>query len=86
MKLYIVEYCCNEHGDSYNSPHPIYYSLDEYKANDFFKKTIEEVIEDFNECIDIVTNTDNEFEYNFENYNYKYILTNIDLDKKLYYR
>ena len=38
MKLYIVKYCANEFDDlGYESPYPIYYSLNEKKARDFFE-------------------------------------------------
>ena len=43
MKLYIVKYCANEFDDlGYDSPYPIYYSLDQKKARDFFEEKREE--------------------------------------------
>ena len=96
MKIYIVKYCANECDDfSYESPHPIFYSLDEHKARDFFEEKREQEIEIFNDymshhpelqnneyyCIEI--NTNNEFEYHFGKWFYKYILCENELDKDL---
>lgn len=98
MKLYIVKYCANEFDDlGYDSPYPIYYSLDQKKARDFFEEKREAEIEWFNEymskhpelqnnegyCIEL--NSDNEFEYNFGKWFYKYVLTeaNFEVDLRL---
>ena len=95
MKLYIVKYCANEFDDlGYDSPYPIYYSLDQNKARNFFEEKREAEIEWFNEymskhpelqnnedyCIEI--NKNNEFEYNFGKWFYKYVLdeANFDID------
>ena len=40
MKLYIVKYCANECGDlGYDSPYPIYYSLNRYNAYGYFSSS-----------------------------------------------
>lgn len=96
MKLYIVKYCANECDDlGYDSPYPIYYSLDQKKARDFFEEKREAEIEWFNEymskhpelqnnedyCIEL--NSDNEFEYYFGKWSYKYVLTEACLEVDL---
>jgi hypothetical protein len=45
MKLYRVKYCANECDDlEYESPYPIFYSLNENKARNFFEmKRVEEI-------------------------------------------
>ena len=53
MKLYVVKYCANEFDDlGYDSPYPIYYSLDEHKARNFFEEKREQEIENFNDYMD----------------------------------
>lgn len=96
MKLYIVKYCANKFDDlGYDSPYPIYYSLDEKKARNFFEEKREEEIEWFNEYMNkhpefqnnedycIETNKNNEFEYNFGKWFYKYVLDEVYLDVDL---
>jgi len=98
MKLYIVKYCANEFDDiGYDSPYPIYYSLDEHKARNFFEDKREEEIKIFNDhmshypelqnnedyCIE--TNTNNKFEYNFGKRFYQYIFCEDELDVDLRY-
>ena len=96
MKLYIVKYCANEFDDlGYDSPYPIYYSLDQKKARDFFEEKREAEIEWFNEYMSkhpelqnnedycIETNTNDEFEYTFGKWYYKYILTEAYLEVDL---
>ena len=54
MKLYIVKYCANEFDDlGYESPYPIYYSLDEHNARNFFEERREQEIKSFNDYIDL---------------------------------
>ena len=97
-KLYIVKYSANEFDDlGYDSPYPIYYSLDEKKAREFFEKNREQEIEIFNEYMEkhpefqnnedycIEKNTDNEFEYNFGKWFYRYIFCESEFDKDLRY-
>jgi hypothetical protein len=99
MKLYVVKYCANEFDDlGYDSPYPIYYSLDEHKARNFFEEKREQEIENFNDYMNrhpelqnnedycIETNTNDEFEYNFGKWFYKYMFEETEFDVDLRYR
>ena len=96
MKLYIVKYCANEFDDlGYDSPYPIYYSLDQKKAREFFEDKREKCIESFNDWIknhpelehdedyQIKENTNNNFEYYMGNWFYEYVYEEQELDKDL---
>ena len=85
MNLYIVKYCANECDDlGYDSPYPIYYSLNENKARNFFEMKRVEAIDNFNEFINkhpqyqnnedycIEKNSTNELEYNMGKWFYRY--------------
>lgn len=98
MKLYIVKYCANESDDlGYDSPYPIYYSLDEKKARNFFEEKREQEIKYINDFINkhpelqnnedycIEKNTDDEFEYYFGNWFYRYLYCEDELEKDLRY-
>lgn len=98
MKIYIIKYCANEYDDlGYESPYPIYYSLNENKARNFFEMKRVEEIDNFNNYINrhpefqnnenycIEKNSTNEFEYNFGKWFYKYIFCEDELEKDLRY-
>ena len=98
MKLYIVKYCANEIDDlGYESPYPIYYSLDENKARDFFETKRAESIDHFNEFINkhpqyqnnedycIEKNSTDELEYSMGKWFYHYVFDEVELDKDLRY-
>ena len=98
MKLYIVKYCANEFDDlGYDSPYPIYYSLDQKKARDFFEKNRKDEIESFNDWIkthpelehnedyQIHQNKENYFEYYMGNWFYQYVYEEQELDKYIKY-
>ena len=98
MKLYIVKYCANEYDDlGYDSPYPIYYSLDQKKALEFFEDKREECIENFNDWIknhpelkhdedyQITENNNDNFEYSMGNWFYQYTYEEQELDKDLRY-
>ena len=96
MKLYIVKYCANECGDlGYDSPYPIYYSLDRDYAYGRFseyrnmeKKHLTEYLYHHpelkdNENYSIEIDTENEFEFNFGKWFYKYVFEEAELEKDL---
>lgn len=96
MKLYVIKYCANEFDDlGYDSPYPIYYSLDQNKTKEYFKSLKEESIKNFNEFMknhpeyqdsedyQIIINEDNELEWYVGNWFYKYIYLETELDKDL---
>ena len=98
MKLYIVKYCANEFDDlGYESPYPIYYSLDEKKARDFFEDNRKKCIKSFNEFIKnhpefkfdenykIEENTCDYLEYYMGNWFYQYVFNEVELEKDLQY-
>lgn len=98
MKLYIVKYTANEFDAlGYDSFYPIFYSLDENKARDFFEnerntninhfnnflKTHPEYID--NEDYEIADNEENYLKYYMGNWFYEYMFDEIELDKDLRY-
>ena len=96
MKLYIVKYCANEFDDlGYDSPYPIYYSLDEKKARNFFEDLREKCIESFNEWIkkhpeldhnedyQIVHNDNDYFEIYMGNWFYEYQYEEAEMETDL---
>ena len=98
MKLYIVEYCANEFDDlGYESPYPIYYSLDEVKARNFFETKCQNSIENFNlfmnshpefqnnEDYQIVIHEKDELEWYMGNWFYKYVFREVELNTDLRY-
>ena len=96
MKLYIVKYCANECDDlGYDSPYPIYYSLNRDDAYGHFKEFVNLDKKNFNEYLykhpelndnedySIEIDTENEFEFNFGKWFYKYVFEEVDLEKDL---
>ena len=66
MKIYIVKYCANECDDfSYESPYPIFYSLDKKKARDFFEDLREKCTQHFNDWINSHPELRNNEDYQF---------------------
>lgn len=99
MKLYIVKYCANECDDlGYESPYPIFYSLNENKARNFFEMKRVEAIDNFNNYISkhpelqnnedycIEKNSTDELEYNMGKWFYHYVFDEVELDKDLRYK
>lgn len=98
-KLYIVKYCANEYDDlAYDQPYPIYFTLDQNKAKEFFdtqvqkeKEKLNKYLENYpefkdNEYYMICVDKNNEFEFNFGKWFYKYILCEREeLEKDLRY-
>ena len=98
MKLYIVKYCANEFDDlGYDSPYPIYYSLDEKKARDFFEDNRKKCIKNFNEFIKnhsefkfdedykIKENTCDYLQYYMGKWFYQYVFDEVKLEQDLRY-
>ena len=98
MKLYRVKYCANECDDLvYESPYPIFYSLNENKARNFFEMKRVEAIDNFNNYISkhpelqnnedycIEKNSTNELEYNMGKWFYKYMFCEDEMDVDLRY-
>ena len=98
MKLYIVKYCANEYDDlGYDSPYPIYYSLSELNAKQFYENRKNECIRIFNDWIknhpklkhnedyQIIENTNDNFEYSMGNWFYQYTYEERELEKDLRY-
>lgn len=98
MKLYIVKYCANEFDDlGYESPYPIFYSLNENKARDFFETKRAEEIEIFNNYISkhpelqnnedycIERNSTDELEYSMGKWFYHYVFDEVEFEKDLRY-
>ena len=98
MKLYIVKYCANEFDDlGYDSPYPIYYSLNRDDAYGHFSEFVNLEKKKFteylykhpeykdNEDYSIEIDTENEFEYYFGNWFYKYVFEEAELEKDLRY-
>lgn len=98
MKLYIVKYCANEFDDlGYESPYPIYYSLDENKAREFFETKRVESIDNFNNYISkhpelqnnedycIERNSTDELEYSMGKWFYHYVFDEVEFEKDLRY-
>ena len=98
MKLYVVKYCANEFDDlGYDSPYPIYYSLDRDDAYGHFaefvnldKKNLNEYLYKHpelkdNEDYSIEIDTENEFEFNFGKWFYKYMFVEAEFEKDLRY-
>jgi len=96
MNLYIVKYCANECDDlGYDSPYPIYYSLNENRARNFFEMKRVEAIDHFNEFINkhpqyqnnedycIEKNSTNELEYNMGKWFYRYEFCEDEMDTDL---
>ena len=95
-KLYIVKYCANEYDDlGYDKPHPIYYSLNEENAREFFEKERNKEINHFNDFIkkhphfkghedyQINENEVDSFEYSLGNWFYRYEFEECELEKKI---
>lgn len=98
MKIYIVKYCANEYDDlGYDTPYPIFYSLDKKKARDFFEEQRECSIEHFNDFMknhpeynhnedyQITVNDNDDFEYSIGNWFYQYKYEEQEIDKDLRY-
>lgn len=98
MKLYIVKYCANECDDlGYESPYPIYYSLNENKARNYFEQLRVQEIDNFNDYIKrhpelqnnedycIEKNSTNEFEYIMGKWFYQYVFNEVEFEKDLRY-
>lgn len=98
MKLYRVKYCANECDDlGYESPYPIYYSLNENKARNFFEMKRVEEIDNFNNYMSkhpelqnnedycIEKNSTNELEYNMGKWFYQYVFDEVEIEKDLRY-
>ena len=99
MKLYIVKYCANECDDlGYDSPYPIYYSLNHddalghfYEFVNMAKKSLNEYLCEHpelkgNEDYSIEIDTKNEFEYNFGKWFYKYEFCEAEMEVDLRYK
>ena len=98
MKLYVIKYCANEFDDlGYDSPYPIYYSLDHDDAYGHFAEFVNLEKKNFteylykhpelkdNEDYSIEIDTENEFEFNFGKWFYKYVFKEAELEKDLRY-
>ena len=98
MKLYVVKYCANEFDDlGYDSPYPIYYSLNYYDAYGHFSEYRNREKKHFNEYLwnhpelkdnenySIEVDTENEFEFTFGKWYYKYVFEEAELEKDLRY-
>ena len=96
MKLYIVKYCANEFDDlGYDSPYPIYYSLNRDDAYGHFREFVNLDKKNLNEYLynhpefkndedySIEVDNENEFEFNFGKWFYKYVFEEVDLEKDL---
>ena len=94
-KLYIVKHSANEFDDlGYDRPYPIYYSLSEEKAREFFEKKRNQEIKFFNEFMEnhpafendedyqIHVNEENAFEYYMGNWFYQYEFEEAELEKE----
>ena len=97
-KIYIVKYCGNEYDDlGYDSPYPIYYSLDKDKARSYFEKLREEdkkIFYDYltkypkykeDEDYQIIEDTENRFEYGMGKWFYILQFEEVKLEKDLRY-
>lgn len=98
MKLYVIKYCANEFDDlGYDSPYPIYYSLDHDDAYGHFAEFVNLEKKNFTEYLykhpelknsedySIEIDTENEFEYSFGKWLYKYVFGEVELEKDLRY-
>lgn len=97
-KLYVVKYCANEYDDlGYDSPYPIYYSLNKDIAKYFYDKKFIECQKDWdNFCINhpelknnedyYFNNSENSFEYSIDGkWFYEYTFSEVELEKDLRY-
>ena len=99
MKLYIVKYSANEYDDlGYDSPYPIYYSLNRDNAYKKFselvnysRNSLNQFLKEHpnfqnNEDYSIETDNENEFEYSFGKWFYKYIFVEVEMEVDLRYK
>lgn len=93
MNLYLIKYSANEFNDpKYDSPYPIFYSLDKDKTKEFFERKREKEIKSFDQFLEkfpeykntedyqVYENLEHRFEIHMGNWYYQWELDKVKLD------